>query len=108
MVRRRGAVCPGHSAVGDPGPDRARVVAGSKVHRVPIAGDSLAGPFNNAADAARGMADAGREQQQIVHDLGWVLALLLLAVPVAVVLLGWLPLRVRWIRRARAASALRS
>src|SRR6266545_4615408 len=79
--------------------------AGSKVHRVPVAGDSLAGPFTKAADAARSLADAGREEQQVVHQLAWVLALLLLAVPVALVLLGWLPLRLRWIRRAGAAPA---
>src|SRR6266545_4700976 len=81
--------------------------AGSKVHRVPVAGDSLAGPFTKAADAARSLADAGREEQQVVHQLAWVLALLLLAVPVALVLLGWLPLRRRRSRRrpARAAGA---
>jgi hypothetical protein len=82
--------------------------AGSKVHQVPLAGDALSGPFTKAAGAARGLADAGREQQQIVHELAWALALLLLAVPVAVVVLGWLPLRIRWVRRAGAASTLRT
>src|SRR6266545_1699921 len=53
--------------------------AGSKVHRVPVAGDSLAGPFTKAADAARSLADAGREEQQVVHQLAWVLALRALA-----------------------------
>src|SRR5205823_10244580 len=71
--------------------------AGSKVHRVPVAGDSLAEPFTRAADAARSIADAGRAEQHTVHQLAWVLALLLLSVPLAVVLLGWLPLRVRWV-----------
>jgi len=78
--------------------------AGSKVHRVPVAGDSLAEPFTRAADAARSIADAGRAEQHTVHQLAWVLALLLLSVPLAVVLLGWLPLRVRWVRRASAAA----
>src|SRR2546429_6602143 len=81
--------------------------AGSKVHKVPVAGDSLSEPFTKAADAARSLADAGRGQQQAVHELAWILALLLLAVPVAVVLFGWLPLRVRWVRRATAAAGLR-
>jgi hypothetical protein len=44
---------------------------------------------------------------QVAHDLAWALALLLLVGPVLVVLLGWLPLRVRWIRRATAAVGLR-
>jgi hypothetical protein len=81
--------------------------AGSKVHRVPVAGDSLAGPFTKAADAARTLADAGRDEQHTIRQLAWVFALLLLAVPVAVVLLGWLPRRVRWIRRASSAAAWR-
>jgi hypothetical protein len=76
--------------------------AGAKVHRVPVAGDSLAEPFGKAADAARSLAAAGREEQQAVHQLAWALALLLLLVPVAVVLL-WLARRVRWVRRASAA-----
>ena len=80
--------------------------AGAKVHRVPVAGDSLAEPFSKAASAARSLAEAGREEQQAVHQLAWVLALLLLAVPIAVVVLGWLPRRVRWVRRASAAVRL--
>src|SRR5260221_11863366 len=37
--------------------------AGSQVHRVPVAGGSLAGPFSPAADAARTLATAGRAEQ---------------------------------------------
>jgi hypothetical protein len=81
--------------------------AGSRVHRVPVAGDSLAEPFNSAADAARTLASAGRDEQHAIRQLAWVLALLMLAIPVAIVLLGWLPRRVRWIRRASAASGWR-
>jgi hypothetical protein len=81
--------------------------AGSKVHRVPVAGDSLAGPFTKAADAARSLADAGRDEQHTIRQLAWVFVALLLAVPIAVVLLGWLPRRIRWIRRATAAAAWR-
>jgi hypothetical protein len=81
--------------------------AGAKAHRVPVAGDQLAEPFAKAADAARAIADAGRDEQHAVHQLAWIAALLLVSVPVAVVLFGWLPLRLRWIRRATAAAAWR-
>jgi hypothetical protein len=81
--------------------------AGGSVDRVPGIGGSLASPFNHAADAARSLADAGRQEVQVAHDLAWALALLLLVGPVLVVLLGWLPLRLRWIRRASAAVGLR-
>jgi hypothetical protein len=80
--------------------------AGSKVGKVPGLGGSLSAPFGKAADAARSLADAGREQVAIVRNLAWVLALLLLIGPVTVVLVGWLPLRVRWIRRASAAAGM--
>ncbi len=81
--------------------------AGGTVDKVPGVGGSLASPFNHAADAARSLGDAGRQEIQVAHDLAWALALLLLVGPVLVVLLGWLPLRVRWIRRASAAVGLR-
>jgi hypothetical protein len=78
--------------------------AGSKVGRVPLVGDELTAPFTRAADAARSMADAGRDQQEFVGTLAVVLAVGLVSLPVALVLLGWLPRRVRWMRRAGVAG----
>jgi hypothetical protein len=82
--------------------------AGGKVGRVPVVGDELTAPFERAATAARSVAEAGHDQQELVGDLSLALALLTLAILLVPVLLGWLPLRLRWIRRAGAASALRS
>ncbi|MEQ4303635.1 hypothetical protein ABNF97_20020 [Plantactinospora sp. B6F1] len=82
--------------------------AGGKVGRVPVVGDELTAPFENAAEAARAMAEAGRDQQALVGELALALSLALLVFPLGVVLVGWLPLRVRWMRRAGAARALRS
>ena len=81
--------------------------AGGKVGRVPLVGDELTAPFTRAAEAARSLADAGREQQAIVGTLALVLALLLVAVPLGLVLFGWLPWRLRWMRRAGVAKAVR-
>jgi hypothetical protein len=81
--------------------------AGSTVDNIPGVGDALAAPFNRAADAARSLAEAGRDQQEVVGQLALTLSLALLVLPLAIVLVGWLPLRVRWIRRAGAAAALR-
>jgi hypothetical protein len=80
---------------------------GGKVRRVPIAGDDLAGPFNSAGDAATGVADAGREQQEIVHQVALVMSIGLLVVTVGLVALFWLPRRLRWIERASAAARIR-
>jgi hypothetical protein len=81
--------------------------AGGKVGRVPLVGDELTAPFNRAADAARSMAEAGRDQQDLIGDLSLALAAAVLVFPLGLVLFGWLPLRVRWMRRAAAAAALR-
>ena len=81
--------------------------AGGTVGKVPLVGDQLVKPFNGAADAARSMADAGHQQQEIVGDMAWVVALVAVAVPLALVLFLWLPLRLRWIRRAGVATTVR-
>jgi hypothetical protein len=81
--------------------------AGGKVGKVPLVGDQLVKPFNGAADAARSLADAGREQQQVVTKMSVIVALAAVAVPLALVLFVWLPLRVRWIRRAGVATSVR-
>jgi len=81
--------------------------AGTKVGRVPLVGDQLVKPFNGAADAARSIAEAGRQQEQIVDQMALVLALVSVAVPLALVLFLWLPLRVGWMRRAGVAAAVR-
>jgi hypothetical protein len=81
--------------------------AGDKVGRVPVVGDELTAPFTAAADAARSLADAGREQQELIGDVALALALGLLLFPIGLVVFVWLPLRVRWMRRAGAAAAMR-
>ncbi|MBG0565626.1 hypothetical protein [Actinoplanes aureus] len=81
--------------------------AGNKVGDVPVVGDDLTEPFTKAADAARAIADAGRQQQEFVDQLALVLPLVAIAVPLALVLFLWLPLRLRWIRRAGVAAAVR-
>jgi hypothetical protein len=81
--------------------------AGDKVDNIPAVGDALASPLDRAAGAAESLADAGRAQQEAVHNLAITLVVLLLIVPLALVLFVWLPMRVRWIRRASFATALR-
>jgi hypothetical protein len=81
---------------------------GGKVGRVPMVGDDLTTPFERAAAAARSMADAGHDQQELVHDLALTLGIGSLIVPIGLVVFVWLPLRVRWMRRAGAAAGLRS
>jgi hypothetical protein len=81
--------------------------AGGKVGRVPLVGGQLVKPFTGAADAARSIADAGRQQQEIVGKMSVIMALAAVAVPLALVLFLWLPRRLRWIRRAGVATSVR-
>ncbi|MGA5303663.1 hypothetical protein ACPCHT_27315 [Nucisporomicrobium flavum] len=80
---------------------------GGKVGRVPLVGDDLTAPFNSAAGAASQLAEAGRQQQEIVGKLAVTMALLIVAVPLALVLFLWLPRRLRWMRRAGVAAVVR-
>jgi hypothetical protein len=81
--------------------------AGGKVGRVPLVGDQLTKPFTGAANAARSLAEAGRQQQEAVGDIALALTLLALALPFGLVLFVWLPLRLRWMRRAGVAAVVR-
>jgi len=81
--------------------------ASDQVGSVPAIGDSLSAPFDNAAAAANALAEAGRAQQAAVHNLALTLVALVLVVPLGLVLFGYLPLRLRWMRRASLAVALR-
>jgi hypothetical protein len=82
--------------------------AGGKVGRVPLVGDQLTKPFAGAANAARSLAEAGQQQQQVVGNVALITTLAALAVPLALVLFLWLPLRLRWMRRAGVANAVRN
>ncbi len=81
--------------------------AGDKVDNVPAVGDALSSPLDRAAGAANSLAEAGRAQQEAVQNLAITLVVLLLIVPLGLILFVWLPLRIRWIRRASFATALR-
>ncbi|WP_432830197.1 hypothetical protein [Dactylosporangium sp. CA-092794] len=82
--------------------------AGDKIKGVPGVPDSVASPFTDAAGAATSLANAGREQQTIVHDLAWVLSVVIVVLPVLLVIAVWLPLRIRWMRSAGSAAQLRA
>ncbi|MFB8395231.1 hypothetical protein [Streptomyces yangpuensis] len=80
--------------------------AGETASRVPLVGDLLKTPLQSASDAGSGLADAGESLQDIVGQVAFLAALGLIVVPVAFVLLLWLPLRLRWIRRTATIRRL--
>ncbi|MFB7058482.1 hypothetical protein ACWF95_07985 [Streptomyces vinaceus] len=80
--------------------------AGETASDVPLVGGLLKKPFRSAADAGTGLADAGQSLQDAVSQLATLVAVVLIVVPVAFVLLVWLPLRLRWIRRSATVRSL--
>jgi hypothetical protein len=86
--------------------DGAANVSGN-VSDVPLVGDDLTSAFDRLADAGGFLRDAGQSQQDAVHTLALWLGILLALIPIALVVIVWLPGRVRWIAEASAASRIR-
>jgi hypothetical protein len=73
---------------------------------VPVVGDDLAAPFDALADASGSVSGAGQAAQDAVGTLATVLAVVMVALPVAWLLLRWLPRRLDYARDAGAARRL--
>jgi hypothetical protein len=82
--------------------------AGDKARKAPGVGRIIAAPFETGTDAADALVRAGQTYQDAIEGVGNVLAAVVLVVTLFVVLVGWLPPRARWIRRASVATRLRA
>jgi hypothetical protein len=80
---------------------------GASFSDVPGVGDALQAPFESAADVGVRLQEAGQGQQDLVHRIAWWLGFLLASIPIALVLIRYLPGRLSWIREASAAHRLR-
>lgn len=73
---------------------------------VPLVGDELAAPFRALSDASGSVRGAGVAAQDAVATLAFVLAVVLVVLPVGWLLLRWLPWRVVYVREAGAVRRL--
>ncbi|MFJ9863840.1 hypothetical protein [Streptomyces sp. NPDC101165] len=80
--------------------------AADAASKVPLIGGSLKKPLQSAAGAGTGLADAGQSLQHIVDQVATLTAVALIVLPVAFVLLLWLPPRLRWIRHSATTRRL--
>jgi hypothetical protein len=80
--------------------------AGSGAGRIPLVGDRVSGPLRSAGSAARDLAGAGQGLSDRAGWLALVLAFAVAAPPAIAVTVPWLWRRVRFARRAGAATAL--
>jgi hypothetical protein len=73
---------------------------------VPVVGDELASPFEALAEAGNDVSGAGVAAQDAVGTLAFVLAAVLVVLPVGWLALRWLPARLSYAREAGAAARL--
>ncbi|XVS62801.1 hypothetical protein ACQPYE_31745 [Actinosynnema sp. CA-299493] len=81
--------------------------AAAKAREVPIVGGRLADALERGRSAGGTLTDAGQAQVQAVESTALWLTTALIAIPLAFVLITWLPLRLRFARRAAVARRLR-
>jgi hypothetical protein len=73
--------------------------------RVPLVGDRLSAPLDGASGSAADLAAAGTDLASTIDHLATVLGLAVAVLPVLLVVALWLPVRLRFARRAGAARA---
>ncbi|UDY23595.1 hypothetical protein [Nocardioides sp. Kera G14] len=78
--------------------------AGARLSDVPLVGDAAGKPFDGASGAASGLADAGRAQVHAATTLADWLGVAVALIPVVLLLVFYLPPRLRFVRRASAGQ----
>jgi hypothetical protein len=78
--------------------------AGEQAAKVPGVGDQLRQPFDAASGSLGEIITAANRQVVSIERLGDVMQWLVFAIPVALLVAVWLPVRVRFLLRARAAQ----
>lgn len=72
----------------------------------PLVGDELAAPFRALAGTSRNFASSAQDYQDTVADLASLTGLVVAGVPILILLILWLPRRLRWVIDASAADRL--
>ena len=78
--------------------------AGDTLSGVPVVGDSVSSPFDEASAASEELAEAGRAEIRAVERLAFWLSLSIAGIPILVVGSRYLPGRVRFVREATAGQ----
>lgn len=80
--------------------------AADALGEVPLVGESVRTPFDEAGNAGADVVAAGRSQQELIGWLAPAVGALVALAPIAAVLVVWLPRRLRFVRRSRVAARL--
>lgn len=76
--------------------------------RIPFVGEDLARALGGGIGAGESLAEAGRAQAEAIAAVALGTAIGIVVIGALPVLLGWLPLRLRYARAARSAVAVRA
>ncbi|QHC54337.1 hypothetical protein EV639_103203 [Rathayibacter tanaceti] len=80
--------------------------AGTTLGGIPLLGDAVRAPFDEASGAGSVLAAAGRDQQQLASALAVVAGLAVAGLPLLLLAVLWLRPRLRFARRTAALRAL--
>lgn len=80
--------------------------AAENVEQVPLAGEALATPFSGLGETGESLSAAGDSFQESVGTLALTLPMLVALLPLFLLAGTWLPMRMRWIRRASDTKRL--
>ena len=78
--------------------------AGDTLGGVPVVGDGVSAPFDQASSAADRLADAGRAEIRAIERLAFWLGISIAAIPILIVLAIYVPRRLRFMREATAGQ----
>ncbi|GAB3597828.1 hypothetical protein GCM10027446_26610 [Angustibacter peucedani] len=78
--------------------------AAERIGGLPVVGGDVRGPLDEASRATGALVRAGQDQQHAVGRLALLLGVLVAVLPVVLAVVVWVPPRVRFVRRARAAQ----
>lgn len=81
--------------------------AAAKARGVPFVGEDLAGALGNGSKAGETLTSAGNAQIGVVQDSAFWLATAIVVIPVLFLLVSWLPIRLRYARKAANTARLR-
>lgn len=86
------------------GLERGLTDAGEKVSGVPLIGGDVRVPFDEASGAGGSLRSAGEAQVAAVEDIATFLGVAIAVVAISIMLVLWLPRRVRFVRQASSAQ----
>ncbi|HNV13437.1 MAG: hypothetical protein IPI13_04370 [Actinomycetales bacterium] len=78
--------------------------AGDRIAQVPLVGDALQGPFRDAAGTGVALAQVGTDLSGSIGRVALIAGIVVAILPILLWMLVWLPLRIRFIRRASDAA----